>query len=176
MDGGQINALIVEAIGLDVGEALGLLATDEGETRTMVPLQCFVAQFGVEDGVLDTQALVLRTSDSTITGSGQVDLGEERLALELLAHPQDASVLTASTPVRIEGTFKQPKIDLVSKELEQKGLAALALGVVLPVVGAILPFIETGEQDQGASCATLVRNAEQAADVPDDVSSDDTAN
>ena len=73
-------------------------------------------------------------------------------------------MLTASTPVRIEGTFKEPEVDLVSEELGEKGLAALALGVVLPVVGAILPFIETGEEDQGPSCATLVRSAEQAVE------------
>ena len=114
---------------------------------------------------MKTEALVLKTSDSTITGSGQIDLGEERLALELLAHPQDASALTASTPVRIEGTFKEPEIGLVSEELTEKSLAALALGVVLPVIGAILPFIETGEEDQGPNCGTLIRNAEQAAEV-----------
>ncbi len=166
MEGGQINALIVEGIGLDVGEALSLLVTgdDSGGESTMVPLECLVGQFDIADGVMRTEALVLKTSDSTITGSGEIDLGEERLALELLAHPQDASVLTASTPVRIEGTFKSPEIGLASEELGEKGLAALALGVVLPVVGAILPFIETGEEDQGPSCATLVRNAEQAVE------------
>jgi len=168
MDGGQINALIVEAIGLDVGEALALLASDTDEEQsTMVPVECLVGQFAVTDGVMQTEALVLKTTDSTITGSGRIDLGEERLALELLAHPQDASALTASTPVRIEGTFKEPKIDLVSEELAEKSLAALALGVVLPVVGAVLPFIETGEEDQGLSCAALIRNAGQAVDLPD---------
>jgi hypothetical protein len=77
--------------------------------------------------------------------------------------------------VRIEGTFKQPEIGLVSEELQEKSLAALALGVVLPVVGAVLPFIETGEEDKGLSCAALMRNAEQSADVPDNVSSEDAA-
>jgi uncharacterized protein involved in outer membrane biogenesis len=177
MDGGQINALIVEGIGLDVGEILGVLFADQDkEQPVMVPVDCFVGQFAVTDGVMDTQALVLKTADSTITGSGQIDLGNESLALELLAHPHDVSALTATTPVRIEGTFKHPKIDVVSKVLTEKSLAALALGVVLPVVGAILPFFETGEQDTGPSCATLVQNAEQSADVPENVSSEDAAN
>ena len=101
---------------------------------------------------------MLETSDSTITGKGQIDLGEETLALELLAHPKDASVLTASTPVRIEGTFKEPKVDLVSEELKAKSLAALALGVVLPVVGAILPFIEQGETED-KNCGRLIEDA-----------------
>jgi len=44
---------------------------------------------------------------------------------------------------------------------------------VLPVVGAILPFIETGEKDQGLSCRALIQNAENATgDVKDAAASD----
>ena len=162
MDGGQINALIVEGIGLDVGEAVALLLTgDEEAEAEMVPIQCLVARFDVQEGVMQTEALVLETSDSTITGGGRIDLGEETLALELLAHPKDPSILTASTPVRIEGTFEHPEVDLTSEELGEKGLAALALGVVLPVIGAILPFFEEGET-QDSNCARLIADARAA--------------
>jgi hypothetical protein len=108
--------------------------------------------------------LVLETSDSTVTGSGTIDLGKEILDLRLLAHPKNASVLTASTPVALKGTFRDPKIDVISEELEEKGLAALALGVVLPVIGAILPFIETGEA-QGVNCAALMKSARETGGV-----------
>jgi uncharacterized protein involved in outer membrane biogenesis len=127
----------------------------------MVPIQCLVAHFAVQDGVMETDGLVLETSDATITGKGQIDLGEEALALELLAHPKDPSVLTASTPVRIEGTFKEPQVDLVSEELQENSLAALALGVVLPVIGAVLPFIEQGET-KDSNCGRLIADAEAA--------------
>jgi AsmA family protein len=130
----------------------------------MVPVQCLVARFDIQDGIMRSDALVLETSDATITGKGQVDLGKETLSLELLAHPKDASVLTASTPVRLEGTFKEPDIGLVSEELQEKSLAALALGVVLPVIGAVLPFIEEGET-KGANCERLIQNAQ--ATMPD---------
>jgi hypothetical protein len=160
MSGGQINVLVIEALGLDVGEILGvLLAGAEEKEADMVPVQCLVSRFEVQDGVMTTRALVLETSDSTITGAGTVDFGKETLDLRLLAHPKDASVLTASTPVAIKGTFRDPTIDVVSEELEEKGLAALALGVVLPVIGAILPFIETGEAE-GVNCAALIKEAE----------------
>jgi uncharacterized protein involved in outer membrane biogenesis len=159
MGGGQINALIIEALGLDVGEILAVLAAGGEEKESgMVPVQCLVSRFEVQDGVMTTRALVLETSDSTVTGSGTIDLGQEILDLTLLAHPKDASVLTASTPVTLTGTFRDPTIDVVSEELAEKGLAALALGVVLPVIGAVLPFIETGEAE-GVNCAALMKAA-----------------
>jgi AsmA family protein len=171
MDGGQINALVVEAIGLDIGEAVALLLSGEAEPESeMVPVHCLVARFDIQDGIMRSEALVLETSDATITGKGQADLGEETLDLELLAHPKDASVLTASTPVRIEGTFKEPDIGLVSDELQEKSLAALALGVVLPVIGAVLPFIEQGD-NEGPNCGRLIRDAQAAmpdAPAPDE--------
>jgi uncharacterized protein involved in outer membrane biogenesis len=99
MRGGRISALILEAMGLDVGEALALLLhRDEEEQSEMVPIDCFVGRFDVQDGVLQAKALVLETPDSTITGRGQIDLGKETLNLELVAHPKDPSILTASTP------------------------------------------------------------------------------
>jgi uncharacterized protein involved in outer membrane biogenesis len=171
MGGGQINALIIEALGLDVGEMLAVVAAgDEEEKSGMVPVQCFVSRFEVRDGVVTTRALVLETSDSTVTGSGTIDLGKETLDLRLLAHPKDASVLSASTPVAIKGTLREPKIDVVSEELEEKGLATLALGVVLPVIGAILPFIETGEAE-GVNCAALIEAAQTGGEVPQGTSS-----
>jgi uncharacterized protein involved in outer membrane biogenesis len=167
MDGGQINSLIIEALGLDLGEALAVLAAgDEEKEKGMVPVQCLVSRFEVQDGVMMTRALVLETSDSTVTGSGTIDLGQEALDITLLAHPKDASVLTASTPVAIKGTFRDPQIDVVSEELAEKGLAALALGVVMPVIGAVLPFIETGDA-QGVNCAALIKQARTASESPE---------
>jgi AsmA family protein len=165
MRGGRINALIVEGLGLDVGEALALLLTgDEEQQSEMVPIRCFASRFDVRDGLIEARALVLETADSTITGRGQVDLGEESLSLEFVAHPKDPSILSASTPIRIEGSFKDPKIDLISEELKEKSLAALALGVVMPIVGAILPFFESGETEE-TDCPRLLQAAASA--VPD---------
>jgi AsmA family protein len=170
MRGGQLNALIVEAIGLDVGEAVALLLTGEEEAQSeMVPIRCFVGDFKVQGGVMRSDALVLDTTDSTITGKGQIDLGAETLSLEFVAHPKDASVLTASTPVRIAGTFKKPEVDPVSEELRDKSLAALALGVILPVLGAVFPFMEQGETDD-KNCGRLIEDAlasvERASPAP----------
>ena len=68
----------------------------------------------------------------------------------------------ARPSVRIEGTFREPTVDVVSEELMAKSLAALALGVVLPVIGAILPFFEPGET-RNSNCAHLLEAAAAAS-------------
>ena len=53
MGGGQINALIIEALGLDVGEILAVLAAGGEEKELgMVPVQCLVSRFEVQAGVM----------------------------------------------------------------------------------------------------------------------------
>ena len=146
MRGGQLNALIVEAIGLDVGEAVALLLTGDEEAQSeMVPIRCFVGDFAVQDGVMRAEALVLDTTDSTITGKGQIDLGAETMSLELLAHPKDASVADREHAGAHRRVFQGARDRLSPEELQEKSLAALALGVIMPVLGAVLPFVEQGE-------------------------------
>ena len=159
MDGGRINALLVEAAGLDVGEILAVLLGGE-PGADMVPLECFIGNFRIEQGVMRPRPLVLKATNDTIFGTGSVDLGEETFDLTLEAEPSDASVLSASTPIRIEGRWTDPTIIPVTDELVAKGLAAVGLGIVLPIIGATIPFIEIGE-DADSRCARLLADARE---------------
>lgn len=158
MHEGEIGALLLEAAGIDVGEVLALIFGDDEPTEEMVPIRCFVANAAVADGVIDIEALVLDTTDSNVTGDGTIDLGQETLDLRFLAQPEDPSVLSASVPVVIEGTFSDLSIHPAEGELAEKGLAALGLGILLPVVGAVIPFIEPGLEEDGA-CDRLLADA-----------------
>jgi uncharacterized protein involved in outer membrane biogenesis len=158
MDGGRVNALVLEAAGLDVGEVLALLIGG-GPTPNMVPIECFIANFNVEQGVKRLRPLLLQAPDAVVVGSGTIDLGEERLDLALESDPSDTSVLSAGTPIRIQGPWSAPAIEPVSDELIATGAAALGLGIILPVVGAVIPFVELGE-DGDSGCAAAVARAE----------------
>lgn len=181
MEGGRLNALIIEALGLDVGEVLALLFSEEGDgggpsdsdsgQQAMVAIRCFVASFDIEGGLMQSKGIVLDTEDDRITGAGTIDLGQEQLDLRFEAQVRDASGFAAGTPIQITGSFSDPQVDVVSQELIEKGLAALGLGIVLPVVGAVLPFIETGG-DVPSNCQQLIAAAEEAggADLSDGTS------
>lgn len=88
--------------------ALGLYLGED----TNVPINCLATDFEIADGVAQTKLGVLDTTDSVIEIEGNVDLGKERLDLEITPHPKDVSLLNFRSKVHVEGTFVEPAISL----------------------------------------------------------------
>jgi len=161
MAGGSLQALGVEILGLDLAESLALLATD---AKAPTAIRCAVAGFDVTGGVMDSNVIVIDTVDSKITADAVVDLRDETIRARALAHPKDASLMSARAPVTVQGTFKSVKVGIEPADVAARGLAALALGVLLTPLAAILPFIEPGLA-QDADCASLVAEASRQTRV-----------
>lgn len=155
MAGGQVQALAVEALGLDIAESLALLA---GETGAPTPIRCAVAGFKATDGVLNSTVIVVDTVDSKITADATVNLRNETYEARVIAHPKDVSIASARAPVTLSGTFKLVNVGIEPAPLAAKGGLAVALGAILTPLAAILPFIEPGLAED-ANCAVLVNEA-----------------
>ena len=155
VEDGSVNALFVEALGLDLGEALVLLGT-QGKDR--VPLRCAVADFVVRDGVAQVETFVVDTADTFVSITGAVYLGFERL--DLVAHPQprDASLLSARSPIVIGGSFKDPQVRPKASSLAPRLAAAGLLALVNPLLG-LIPLIEPGTAPE-SHCVTLLQEAQ----------------
>lgn len=151
---GQFSKLVVELIGLDIAESLGLLLDKDQPVR----LRCIVGDFAVDHGLMAARTLVLDTSDSNITGDGTISLSEEKLKLTIEAHPKDPSVLAARAPIHITGTFAHPAAAPDAKVLAARGGAAVALGALLTPLAAMLPFIELG-LGKDSPCQQLIGEA-----------------
>jgi uncharacterized protein involved in outer membrane biogenesis len=126
-DGGRINALLVEAAGLDLGEIAAILLTGEEDTETMVPIRCMVAEVPVSKGIARLDPLLLDTTDSTVAGTGTVDLGAETLDIRIAAFPKDVSFLSANVPVRVTGSFSDIGVELLEEEILEQGFIDLGL-------------------------------------------------
>jgi hypothetical protein len=153
MGPGRISNLLLEAIGLDAGEVVRLFATGD----RIIDLRCAVANFGVNEGVAKSEALVIATDDTNVMGTGEVDLDEERLDLTMYVAPKDMSPVSFRAPLHVRGTFKDPQVRPDVGVLAAKGGAALLLGLVNPVL-ALVPLIETGPGTD-SSCGELVQQA-----------------
>lgn len=154
VEGGAVNALLVEAAGLDAAEALLVLGSKEHE---QVPLNCAVVQFNVRDGKATAQTFVVDTRDTRVSVSGSIDLAAEQLDLVARPQPRDASPLSARSPIVIEGTLREPSLHPEGKALAARAGAAALLAIVNPLL-ALIPLIQPGK-DVPSNCAQLLEEA-----------------
>jgi uncharacterized protein involved in outer membrane biogenesis len=157
---GEISNLAVEAAGLDIAEALGLLATKDKP----VGIRCFVADLGVNNGVASPRLFVLDTTDSTLLIEGPLDLRSEQMDLRVKTQPKDPSIFTVRTPITVKGSFAEPSIGVEKGPLAARGAAAVALGVLLTPVASILAFIEPG-LGKDSDCTALLNEVQEPSSV-----------
>lgn len=150
---GRISRFMVEAIGLHLWDMLQLkLGGDE-----LVEIRCLIADFGVTDGIMETNALVLDTDITRITGSGTIDLGEEKLDLTLKSDTKVTTPVALRGPIYIRGTFANPEPSVDTARVAARGLGAVALGLINPLL-ALIPLVETGP-GMDSDCGQLIREA-----------------
>lgn len=152
MAGGDISALLVNLAGLDIGNsvlsALGL------PQRTNV--RCLVGDFALKDGVLDTRAFLVDTEEANIVGSGTVNLDKETIDYEIRTDPKKPSIAALQAPIEIEGRLKDPAIGPDAGELAARAAPAVALGVLLTPLAALIPTIQLG-LGEDSNCVESVR-------------------
>jgi AsmA family protein len=140
MTDGNISALLVDLAGLDFGSALRSALKLPDQT----PIRCMIGDFGLEQGLLKTRALVVDTSEANIVGTGWVDLKDESLQYQLTQQPKHFSIGAFHAPIDIRGKLKVPSIGPDKEQLGARAAASVALGVFLTPLGALLPTIQLG--------------------------------
>ena len=155
MNGGRLNDFLVEMVGLDFAEMVGVKA---GAEENPTPIRCAVASLPVKDGIAKLDPVVVDTQDSAITAEGTVDLHTEKLAIKVEAHPKDPSLFSARTPIEVTGSLLAPKASPKKEGLAKRAGAAAALGVILGPLAAVIPFIEPGDAEN-ANCQALFEKA-----------------
>ncbi len=154
MAGGNLSALIVDLSGLQVGNAILSAIGIPNRAR----LQCFALDMGLRRGVLNTHTLLVSTTEGDVIGSGDVDLGRELLDMQVKTLTRHFSVGSLPTPIHIGGTFKSPSIAPEAGPLAARAGAAVALGVLLTPLGALLPTVQFGTgQEYLNQCEQVVR-------------------
>jgi AsmA family protein len=102
---GTINRRAALFLGADAGRALF-----EGDAQTTA-LRCAIGHFDVKNGLATADTLILDTAVSRSDGSGTIDLGAERLALNLPGRPKLEHAVKLDMPVRLVGTLSDPDIE-----------------------------------------------------------------
>ena len=151
----SISHLVIEMLGLDVAQALGLkLKGDKA-----LPILCNVVDLDVAGGVAKPKVFVLNTTDSTVFVDGSVSLKTEAMDLRAVVSPKDFSPLTLRTPILVRGTLGDPAVSIEVGKLVGKAAAATLLGVLVAPLAAIVPFVDPGSRDAAKETAAPLRGA-----------------
>jgi hypothetical protein len=154
-NGGDVSALLVDLVGLQVGDAV--LSALGVPVKTTI--RCMVADFALTNGVVDTKTFLIATKAANILGSGTVNLANEQLALQLRTQATHFSIGSLSTPINISGPLKHPHVLPAAGPLAARAGPAAALGVLFPPL-ALIPTIRLGLGDKNA-CADTITSIQQ---------------
>lgn len=150
---GAMRSSLAELAGFDL-RGLGLLATGNKEDTG---IRCAVASFDVKNGTLTAQRLLVDTAPVLITGDGTIDMDSEALSLQMIGHPKHPR-LRVRAPLLVRGTLRHPTFSTdATKSMAQAG-GAIALGVLLTPIAAMLAFVDPGlakDSDCGALLAEV---------------------
>ena len=152
MNDGNLSALLVDLAGLEFGKAL--LSALGLPSRT--DIRCAVTDFELEQGVLRPKILLVDTGEANILGDGLINLQNETLDLRIRTEPKRPGIVSLRAPVLVRGQLKKPSVKPEMKKLVLRGAAAVAMGVLLTPLAALLPTIELG-LGKDNNCAGAIR-------------------
>jgi uncharacterized protein involved in outer membrane biogenesis len=155
--GGKISNLLMEYAGADVAEIIAFWVGGDKQ----IQLRCGIAAFNVNKGVMTSEVFVVDTDDTYIGGKGSISLQNETLDMTLTPLPKDMSIVALRGPLRVTGTFANPRFGLDKGHLAGKIGASVLLALINPLA-AIIPLIETGP-GKDAPCAQLLNSVQVAA-------------
>jgi len=123
-------------------------------------MNCFVAGFDIKKGIATNTGLLFDTTNMVVTGSGKIDLREEKLDMQIEPKPKDASLLSLSVPINIGGTFAEPSF-APSAGAVALGVASLAATAINPAA-LLIPLISGGSDDKNPCVAALAGDKPKA--------------
>lgn len=149
---GEISRFMMEAVGLHILEMLQIKLTGDRNIK----IQCGVVDMGVDQGVMQSRVMMLDTDITRLTASGNINMRNETLDLTLTQKSKKFSLIALRPPIHVRGSFTQPKASVDKGTLATRGLGAVVLGAVNPLL-ALIPLVETGKKPT-SECDRLIRN------------------
>lgn len=156
---GKVSHLIIEVLGLDVAQGLGLLLRGDEP----LPMQCAVMDLKAKQGVIRPDVALIDTPVTLLLIDGEINMAQEKLNLRLIAKPKNVSPFTVRSPILVKGTFVNPDVSAEPGPIATKVLVAVGLAFINPLA-AILPFVDTGSKDaRSSTCSTALAEFNKAS-------------
>lgn len=162
MAGGDMSALLINLAGLDFGNAL--LSAMGIPSRAK--LRCMIADLDLKDGTVNTDTLLLDTTEAKVIGTGTVNLRTEVVDYRIQTEPKTFNIGSVAAPINVRGPLKKPRIRPDAGSLARRGTAAVVLGIVGTPLAALAATVQFGT-GKDADCAAMIKAVRsEAARLP----------
>jgi hypothetical protein len=108
MQNGKIGAPLIDLVFWDVAGWVW----HKTREKNYYDIDCGVADYTIEEGLISTKAFILDSENVTITGGGTIDLGGETVEYFFLPKKKSLYIKKAD-PVNIEGPLNDPKVKTI---------------------------------------------------------------
>ncbi len=155
MEGGEISDLVLQAVALDLQQALRDLLFTKGR---MMQIACLMAPVQIQDGVLVANPWVMSTTNTLLSLNGDINFKTEKIQMRLLGQPKDYSFFNALTAINVTG-------DLTHRTATVNKLGVAIKLVEKTLLAPLMPLLSPGIQqsaEQGSPCRKLLENASNA--------------
>jgi uncharacterized protein involved in outer membrane biogenesis len=154
MKEGQAKTESFDLIVGGLSSVMGSLFSSKSEWTV---LNCMASDFQIEKGVAKSRVNLIDTELLTISADGQVDLGQETLAMKVTPAPKSTTI-NVSVPIKIGGTLANPTFAPDELATVKKLGGILGLAVFPPA--AIVGLTEMGGSDN--ECVKLAQEGGKA--------------
>lgn len=154
---GHLRKAFAELLGVNVGKGLSLLLS---KNKDATDIRCGIASFEVTGGVLHARQVIFDTDVVRVNGTGSVNLNDESLDLTLKGDSKQFRLTHVFLPITVGGHLRSPTLGVQPGPAVAQGGIAVALGVLLTPLAAILPFVDPG-LGKNADCSALMAEAKQ---------------
>jgi uncharacterized protein involved in outer membrane biogenesis len=108
---------------------------------------------------MKAQNITFDTQNVVIKGKGDIDLGPEKLDLEIKGDPKKIRFARIRSPIEVKGHLMKPSVGLNVGDTVKQGAVAAALGTLVTPLAAIIAFVDPGlAKDQ--NCAQMIAEAD----------------
>jgi uncharacterized protein involved in outer membrane biogenesis len=123
MGGGSINQKAIKLLGTDLSSGLLQLLNPLKKDEKYTKINCFAGAFDINNGLAQSNALVLDTSQASVVGYGKIDLKTEEIDLVLKPSPKKGVGINGlakfslsfgelTKTLKLKGTLSKPSITI----------------------------------------------------------------
>ena len=129
--------------------AVGLLSAALTQFESQSVVNCVVARFDLDDGIMHERALMIDTSEIRVLGDAVIDFPSEKVDVFMVPRSKKPQFISAATPVQLKGSFDdfEPKI-----KRSDIAFSVVRSGFNIALLGIPLLFHKTLEADGSADC------------------------